>query len=90
MLLVTAAADCCCCCCCCTQGTLLILDEPTNHLDIPSKETLEEAVRQFEGAVIAVSHDRYFLKRIATRVLLVSARLGRALNKHVMFVTALC
>jgi ATPase subunit of ABC transporter with duplicated ATPase domains len=54
------------------QGTLLILDEPTNHLDIPSKETLEEAVRQFEGAVIAVSHDRYFLKRIATRVLLVS------------------
>lgn len=56
----------------CLQGTLLILDEPTNHLDIPSKETLEEAVRQFEGAVIAVSHDRYFLKRIATRVLLVS------------------
>eukprot|EP00878_Enallax_costatus_P018023 GHUV01018949.1.p2 GENE.GHUV01018949.1~~GHUV01018949.1.p2 ORF type:complete len:164 (+),score=52.90 GHUV01018949.1:1293-1784(+) len=54
----------------CTKGTLLILDEPTNHLDIPSKETLEEAVRQFEGAVIAVSHDRYFLKQIATRVLL--------------------
>lgn len=58
------------------QGTLLILDEPTNHLDIPSKETLEEAVRQFEGAVIAVSHDRYFLKRIATRVLLVSVTPG--------------
>jgi ATPase subunit of ABC transporter with duplicated ATPase domains len=54
------------------QGTLLVLDEPTNHLDIPSKETLEEAIRCFEGAVIAVSHDRYFLKRIATRVLLVS------------------
>eukprot|EP00879_Flechtneria_rotunda_P011902 GHRR01012431.1.p1 GENE.GHRR01012431.1~~GHRR01012431.1.p1 ORF type:complete len:661 (+),score=250.45 GHRR01012431.1:1092-3074(+) len=54
----------------CTKGTLLILDEPTNHFDIPSKETLEEAVRAFEGAVIAVSHDRYFLKRIATRVLL--------------------
>jgi hypothetical protein len=53
------------------QGTLLVLDEPTNHLDIPSKETLEEAIRCFEGAVIAVSHDRYFLKRIATRVLLV-------------------
>ncbi|GBF90920.1 ABC transporter F family member-like [Raphidocelis subcapitata] len=53
----------------CTKGTLLILDEPTNHLDIPSKETLEEAVRAFEGAVIAVSHDRYFLRRIATRVL---------------------
>lgn len=51
-----------------TEGTLLILDEPTNHLDIPTKETLEEAVESFDGAVIAVSHDRYFLKRIATRV----------------------
>jgi ABC-type multidrug transport system ATPase subunit len=54
-----------------TDGTLLILDEPTNHLDIPTKETLEEAVEQFEGSVIAVSHDRYFLKRIATRVVTV-------------------
>jgi ATPase subunit of ABC transporter with duplicated ATPase domains len=53
----------------CTKGTLLILDEPTNHLDIPSKEMLEQAVRAFEGAVIAVSHDRYFLRQIATRVL---------------------
>ena len=52
-----------------TQGTVLILDEPTNHLDIPSKEMLEEAVRNFEGSVIAVSHDRYFLKQIATRVI---------------------
>ncbi|KAL4439755.1 hypothetical protein ABPG75_002756 [Micractinium tetrahymenae] len=54
-----------------TQGTLLVLDEPTNHLDIPSKETLEEAVRAFEGSVIAVSHDRYFLRRIATRIVTV-------------------
>lgn len=54
-----------------TKGTLLVLDEPTNHLDIPSKETLEEAVCNFEGAVIAVSHDRYFLRRIATRIILV-------------------
>lgn len=54
-----------------TEGTLLVLDEPTNHLDIPSKETLEEAVRNFEGAVVTVSHDRYFLKQIATRVVTV-------------------
>eukprot|EP01023_Acetabularia_acetabulum_P062333 TRINITY_DN7661_c0_g5_i1.p1 TRINITY_DN7661_c0_g5~~TRINITY_DN7661_c0_g5_i1.p1 ORF type:complete len:680 (-),score=114.48 TRINITY_DN7661_c0_g5_i1:133-2112(-) len=52
-----------------TKGTLLVLDEPTNHLDIPSKEMLEEAITNFEGSVIAVSHDRYFLKKIATRIL---------------------
>ena len=54
-----------------TKGTLLVLDEPTNHLDIPSKEMLEEAVCAFEGAVIAVSHDRYFLRKIANRVITV-------------------
>lgn len=54
-----------------TRGTLLVLDEPTNHLDIPSKEMLEQAVRSFDGAVIAVSHDRYFLRQIANRVILV-------------------
>jgi len=56
-----------------TQGTFLVLDEPTNHLDIPSKEMLEEALMKFEGAVIAVSHDRYFLRKIATRVVTVSS-----------------
>ena len=55
----------------CAQGTLLVLDEPTNHLDIPSKEMLEEALQRFDGSVIAVSHDRYFLRRIATRVVTV-------------------
>ena len=56
-----------------TKGNLLVIDEPTNHLDIPSKEMLEEALIKFEGGVIAVSHDRYFLRKIATRVVTVSA-----------------
>lgn len=57
-----------------TKGTFLVLDEPTNHLDIPSKEMLEEAIKNFEGSVVAVSHDRYFLKQVATRV--VEVRVG--------------
>ena len=52
-----------------TPANVLLLDEPTNHLDIPSKEMLENAIRRFEGTVIAISHDRYFLRQIATRVL---------------------
>lgn len=51
-----------------TPSTLLILDEPTNHLDIPSKEMLEEAIREYKGSVVAVSHDRYFLRQIVNRV----------------------
>ncbi|KAK2078869.1 hypothetical protein QBZ16_002559 [Prototheca wickerhamii] len=51
-----------------TKGTLLVLDEPTNHLDILSKEMLEEALQSFQGDAVIVSHDRYFLRRVATRV----------------------
>ncbi len=47
----------------------LLLDEPTNHLDLPSCEILEEALAHFDGTVVLVSHDRYFLERVATRVL---------------------
>lgn len=55
-------------------ANVLVMDEPTNHLDIESKEVFEEALLEFPGTIITVSHDRYFLNRIPTRIL----ELGRS------------
>jgi ATP-binding cassette subfamily F protein 3 len=49
-------------------ANLLILDEPTNHLDIPAKETLEAALRQYDGTVLLVSHDRFFISQVANKI----------------------
>lgn len=51
------------------KNNLLILDEPTNHLDINSKEVLENALQNYPGTILFVSHDRYFIDRIATKIL---------------------
>ncbi|HEX2572524.1 MAG TPA: ABC-F family ATP-binding cassette domain-containing protein [Polyangia bacterium] len=58
---------------------LLALDEPTNHLDIPACEVLEEALGEYDGTLLIVSHDRYFLDRVATRILHVE---GGVVEQH--------
>ena len=58
---------------------LLVMDEPTNHLDIDSSEALENALLAFDGTIVAVSHDRYFINRIATRIIELSPEAERGL-----------
>lgn len=50
------------------HGNVLVLDEPTNHLDLPARESLESALKEFDGTVIFVSHDRYFISALAQKV----------------------
>ena len=53
----------------CENGNFLILDEPTNHLDLPARESLENALKSFDGTLLFVSHDRYFIREIAGKIL---------------------
>ena len=62
------------------HGNVLILDEPTNHLDLQTKEVLEDALERFEGTIIYVSHDRYLLNRISTRILEITAEGTESFN----------
>lgn len=62
------------CCMMLTPANLLILDEPTNHLDIPAKQMLEEALQHFQGSVVVISHDRYFISKTATTIVAVEDR----------------
>jgi ATP-binding cassette, subfamily F, member 3 len=52
-----------------SRVNVLVLDEPTNHLDIPSREALEDALDAYQGTIITISHDRFFLDRVATQIL---------------------
>lgn len=59
-----------------SRVNVLVLDEPTNHLDIPSRESLEEALDAYDGTIITISHDRFFLDRVATQILALDGKGG--------------
>ncbi len=63
-----------------TSANLLVMDEPTNHLDIWSCDALEESIKNFEGTVLVVTHDRYFLNQVADRIVLVSGGNARVIE----------
>ncbi|MGI9519391.1 MAG: ribosomal protection-like ABC-F family protein [Pirellulaceae bacterium] len=62
------------------RSNFLILDEPTNHLDLWAREALEHALNQFAGTVLLVSHDRYFLNRVCTHLLVLENRITRVIE----------
>ena len=55
-------------------GNFILLDEPTNHLDIDSKEALEDALLDYEGTILAISHDRHFFNKIANKIFAMSSK----------------
>jgi ATP-binding cassette subfamily F protein 3 len=65
---------------CATAANLLVMDEPTNHLDIWSRQALERSITEFEGTVLVVSHDRYFLNQVADRLILISQGTARVIE----------
>ncbi len=65
---------------CATAANLLVMDEPTNHLDIWSCEALERSIKEFEGTVLVVSHDRYFLNQVADRLIVLGNGKARVIE----------
>ena len=64
------------------QTEILLLDEPTNHLDLRSVEWLESYLRTFKGSVLTISHDRFFLDQVVSRIVEISAAEGGALQRQ--------
>jgi ATP-binding cassette subfamily F protein 3 len=65
---------------CATSANLMVMDEPTNHLDIWSCDALERSINEFEGTVLVVSHDRYFLNKVADNLIVVSDGKARVID----------